>query len=120
MAMDDLSARLNRFCAAFAVHSVPFALVGGQAVILWVSTRDPSAVRTTKDIDILLDRRNLPAARARRLRRRHEDYFEVVGVGMFLERDNPNPRHGVHLIWAGEEGAAGKRALPRPPVRRSG
>ena len=40
---------------------MPFALVGGQAVVLWVSTRDPAAVRTTKDVDILLDRADLPA-----------------------------------------------------------
>src|SRR5258708_25255959 len=31
------------------------------------------------------------------------DFFEVLGVGMLLERDNPNPRRGVHLIWAGEK-----------------
>ena len=31
------------------------------------------------------------------------DYFEVVGVGMFLEHDNPNPRRAVHLLWAGEK-----------------
>ena len=31
------------------------------------------------------------------------DYFEVIGVGMFLERENPNPRRGVHLLWAGEK-----------------
>jgi hypothetical protein len=30
------------------------------------------------------------------------DYFEVMGVGMFLDRDDPNPRHAVHLVWAGE------------------
>lgn len=30
------------------------------------------------------------------------DYFETMGVGMFLDRRNPNPRHAVHLVWAGE------------------
>src|SRR5207244_3765565 len=24
-------------------------------------------------------------------------------VGMFLERSNPHPRSGVHLLWAGEK-----------------
>ena len=50
MAMDDVTARLGRICAALKEKSVPFALVGGQAVALWVSTRDPAAVRTTKDV----------------------------------------------------------------------
>jgi hypothetical protein len=76
--------------------------VGGQAVALWVATRDPAAVRTTKDVDILLRRDDLPAARAAALKI-DLDYFEVIGVGMFLERADPNPRHGVHLIWAGEK-----------------
>ena len=31
------------------------------------------------------------------------DYFEVLGVGMFLDRANPNPRHAVHIVWAGEK-----------------
>ncbi len=31
------------------------------------------------------------------------DYFEVLGVGMFLDRQDPNPRHAVHLVWASEK-----------------
>ena len=31
------------------------------------------------------------------------DYFEVMGVGMFLDRDDPNPRRAVHIVWAGEK-----------------
>jgi hypothetical protein len=30
------------------------------------------------------------------------DYFEVLGVGMFLDQHDPNPRHAVRLVWAGE------------------
>jgi hypothetical protein len=30
------------------------------------------------------------------------DYFETLGVGMFLDQADPNPRHAVHLVWAGE------------------
>ena len=54
MAMDEVSARMERICTALAERGVPFALVGGQAVVLWVSTRDPAAVRTTKDVDGLV------------------------------------------------------------------
>ena len=31
------------------------------------------------------------------------DYFEVLGVGVFLDCDDPNPRHAVRLIWAGDK-----------------
>lgn len=102
MALDDVTDRLRRITQALEDASVPYALVGGLAVALWVATRDPAAVRTTKDVDVLLRREDLPRARAAALSV-DMDYFEVVGVGMFLERSDPNPRHAVHLIWAGEK-----------------
>jgi hypothetical protein len=102
MALDDVAARLERICRAFEAAAVPFVLAGGQAVALWVATRDPAAVRTTKDIDLLLRREDLPRARAAALAAGME-YFEVMGVGMFLDREDVNPRHTVRLLWAGEK-----------------
>jgi len=102
MAMDEVSNRLERICRALTDFSVPYALVGGQAVALWVATKDPAAVRTTKDVDVLVRREDLPRARAAALAA-GMDYFEVMGVGMFLDRDDPNPWHAVHLVWAGEK-----------------
>ncbi|HLA83578.1 MAG TPA: hypothetical protein VJL29_02205 [Thermoguttaceae bacterium] len=52
MATEEVSERLKRVCMALSDARVPFALVGGQAVALWVATKDPVAVRTTKDVDI--------------------------------------------------------------------
>jgi hypothetical protein len=102
MALDEVTERLQRILGALEQAGVPYALIGGQAVALWVATRDPSAVRTRKDVDLLLDRADLPRARAAATAA-NMDYFEVVGVGMFLERDDPNPRKGVKLLWAGEK-----------------
>ena len=114
MALDDVTQRLRRICRAFNGASVPFALVGGQAVALWVATRDPAAVRTTKDVDVLLRREDLSRARAAALSA-GMDYFEVMGVGMFLDRDDPNPRHAVHLVWAGEK-VRPEYELPSPTI----
>ncbi len=102
MALDRVTDRLERITRALEQASVPYALVGGQAVALWVASREPAAVRTTKDVDILLRREDLARARAAALSV-GMDYFELMGVGMFLERDDANPRHAVHLIWAGEK-----------------
>ena len=102
MALDEVTDRLHRIARAFGGADVEFALVGGQAVALWVATKDPAAVRTTKDVDILLRRDDLPKARAAAAAVAL-DYFEVTGVGMFLERADPNPRKAVHLLWAGEK-----------------
>src|SRR3954453_8700821 len=101
MALDKITERLERIAGALEKAGIPYALVGGQAVAAWVATKDPAAVRTTKDVDILLRREDLPRARAAALTI-DLDYFEVMEVGMFLERTDPNPRHGVHLLWAGE------------------
>jgi hypothetical protein len=114
MALDEVTAHLQRITQALESLSVPYALVGGQAVALWVATRDPAAVRTTKDIDILLRRADLPRARAAALSV-NLDYFEVQGVGMFLERTDPNPRRAVRLLWAGEKVTA-DCAWPSPSV----
>lgn len=114
MALDRVTERLRRITGALEGAGVSYALVGGQAVALWVATRDPAAVRTTKDVDILLCREDLPRARAAALAV-NMDYFEVVGVGMFLERDDPNPRQAVHLIWAGEK-VRPEYPLPAPSV----
>jgi hypothetical protein len=114
MAMDKLTDRLNRITGALTNLSVPYALVGGQAVIFWVSTKDPAAVRTTRDVDILIDRADLPKAKSAALAAGLE-YVEVVDVGMFVEPSDPNPRHGVHLVWASEKVKADD-ALPTPAI----
>jgi hypothetical protein len=114
MALDRVTERLERITGALNTAGVPYALVGGQAVAMWVATRDPAAVRTTKDVDIMLRREDLPQARAAALGA-DLDYFEVMGVGMFLERTNPNPREAVHLLWAGER-VRPEYPLPSPTI----
>ena len=117
MALEEVSQRLQRLADALRAANIQYALVGGQAVALWVTTKDPSAVRTTKDIDILLRREDLGAARAA-VGSIHLDYFETMGVGMFLERQNPNPRHAVHVVWASELIRPGHE-LPAPALDES-
>src|SRR5438132_13618843 len=114
MALDDVTDRLERIARALEEAGVAYALVGGQAVALWVATKDPAAVRTTKGVDILLRREDLPRARAAAAAVAL-DYFEVVNVGMFLERSDPNPRKGVHLLWAGEK-VRPEYPLPSPTL----
>lgn len=114
MALEDVTRRLERIVGALEATAVPYALIGGQAVALWVATRDPAAVRTTKDVDLLLRREDLPQAKAAALSV-DMDYFEVVGVGMFIERDDPNPRKAVHLVWANEK-VRPEYPLPAPAI----
>jgi len=114
MAMDAVTERMERFTRSLEGAGVAYALVGGQAVALWVATKDPAAVRTTKDVDVLLRREDIPKARAAALPEGLE-YFETLGVGMFLEKSDPNPRHAVHVVWAGEK-VRPEYPLPSPAV----
>jgi hypothetical protein len=106
-----------RITGALSAAHVPFALVGGQAVALWVATKDPAAVRTTKDVDVLVRRGDLPAVRKAALTVGME-YFEVLGVGMLLKRDDPNPRRAVRLVWAGEK-VRPEYPLPSPAIEEA-
>ncbi len=113
MAENDVQTRLERFTDAMDKNHVPYALVGGQAVALWVGSRDQSMIRTTKDVDALLDKKDLPAARAA-ARSIGMHFYELMGIGMFLEDDAPSPKHAVHLIWAGEP--ASPRSVADAPL----
>lgn len=114
MALDKITNRLVRIAKALHSAHVPYALAGGQAVAMWVATRDPAAVRTTKDVDLLVRRDDLGRVRAA-AHAVEMDYFETMGVGMLLDRQDPNPRHAVHLIWAGEYLRPGL-PLPSPDI----
>jgi len=59
-------------------------------------------------------REDLPKARAAALTA-GMDYFEVMGVGMFLDQSDPNPRHAVRLVWAGQR-VRPEYSLPSPTV----
>jgi hypothetical protein len=114
MALDDVTDRLQRITKALDEAGVLYAIVGGQAVALWVATKDPAAVRTTKDVDILVRKSDVPQVRSAAASA-GLDYFEVLGTGMLLERSDPNPRKAVHLVWAGEK-VRPEYSLPSPAV----
>ena len=114
MAVEEVARRMVRIVGALEGAKIPFALVGGQAVALWVATVDEAAVRIAKDVDIMIRRQDLPEVRKAALSVGLE-YFEVLGVGMLLERDDPNPRRAVRLLWAGEK-VRPEYPLPSPTL----
>src|SRR6266487_3030737 len=63
-AVEKVRQRLRRAVAALEPAGVPYAVAGGNAVAAWVSRVDEAAVRNTQDVDILLHRADLPAAKA--------------------------------------------------------
>jgi hypothetical protein len=93
---------LERAAAALEGAGVPYAIIGGNAVRAWVAQADEAAVRTTRDVDILLRRADLPAATAA-LEQAGFMYRHVRGVDMFLDGAGAKARDAVHVIFAGEK-----------------
>lgn len=101
MAVDRVEKLLRKVGKALDKARVPYAVVGGNAVAAWVATVDDGAVRATKDVDILVRRSDLGQVTAA-LKPAGLVPVEVLGVTMFVDRRRPNPRTGVHLVFADE------------------
>lgn len=101
MAVEGVERLLKRTSDALNVAGIDYAVIGGNAVAAWVATVDEAAVRSTKDVDVLL-RRDDFARITEVVRAIALDPAEVLGVHMFLDRENPNPKTGVHVVFAGE------------------
>ena len=113
-AVEKVRERLLRTCRALEGAGVPYVVIGGNAVAVWVASKDEGAVRNTKDVDLLLNRDDLPSAEAA-MSAAGFDVAEVEGLTMFLERADPMPSRGVHVIFAGEK-IKPHDPLPAPPV----
>ncbi len=102
LAVERVERLLRSVCGALDEAGLAYAVVGGNAVALWVSTVDAEAVRATKDVDLLVRRPDLQriVEAARPLGLVSE---EVLGIHMLVEREHPSPRSGVHLVIAGEK-----------------
>ena len=102
MAEEKVAKRLRRVVKALKKAGEPFAVVGGNAVAAYVARVDLTAVRTTRDIDVLvrrasLDRISESLEKAGFVRR------DVLGSPMFVDSKEMSIRSGIHLIFAGEK-----------------
>lgn len=81
---------------------IPYAVVGGNAVALWVARFDPAATRTTKDVDLLIKRSDLEHVTRILcdLGLLRQDLRSPV---LFVDPEEPSRRSGVHLVWSDEK-----------------
>ena len=101
-AVEKVRLRLLRAASALAQAKVPYAVAGGNAVAAWVSCVDEAAVRNTQDVDIVLRRTDLPAARAA-LEPVGFVYRHVASIDMFLNGPEAKARDAVHIVFASEK-----------------
>jgi len=99
---EKVKQRLQRTARSLDAAGIPYAVIGGNAVQVWVAQVDETAVRNTQDVDILLNRADLPGA-VDALRAEGFYFAEVAGVPMFLDGPDASPRDAVHVIFAEEK-----------------
>lgn len=101
-AVEKVEELMLRTARALEAAGVPYAIIGGNAVAIWVASRDEGAVRNTKDVDIMLNRPDLDRA-VKAMSEAGFDVTEVNGVTVFLDRQDPMPSRGVHVVFANEK-----------------
>jgi Uncharacterised nucleotidyltransferase len=116
-AVEKVRERLSRAVAALEQGKVPYAVVGGNAVAAWVTRVDEAAVRNTRDVDILIRRADLDAAKAA-MAAAGFIYHETLDVHMFIDGPQGNAREAVHLLFAGEK-VQPDHLAPTPELRES-
>src|ERR1700749_2833384 len=83
LAVENVRKRLLRSTAALEAAKIPYAVIGGNAVAAWVSTIDPGAARNTVDVDIMINRDDLPAVKLA-MEGAGFHHYELMDVHMFL------------------------------------
>lgn len=101
-AVEKVKERLRRVTSALNEAHIPYAVVGGNAVQLWVAQVDEAAVRNTRDVDIVLNRKDIDAAKEALIPAGFV-FQEVAGVPRFLDGPEGAPREAVHVVYAGEK-----------------
>jgi hypothetical protein len=101
-AVEKVRERLLRAARALEDAKIPYAVIGGNAVAVWVAKVDEAAVRNTQDVAILLRREDLEAAKAA-FAKAGFVFRHVKGIDMFLDGPHAKARDAVHIIFAGEK-----------------
>jgi len=101
-AVQQVEDRLVRSTAALDTAKIPYAVIGGNAIAAWVSSVDPGAVRNTKDVDLLVNRADLPAV-IKAMESAGFCYAKTFGVDAFVDGPSGRPSEGVHLLFEREK-----------------
>ncbi len=100
-AVEIVKERLRRVSKALNDAEVPYAVIGGNAVQHWVAQVDESVVRNTRDVDIILNERDLDRA-ITALEKVGFLYRHAAGLSIFLDGPDAKARDVVHVVFAGK------------------
>src|SRR5581483_6445944 len=110
----EVEERLDRITTALTASGVPYAVVGGNAVAHWVSTKNPHVIRMTKDVDVLMRQEDLKTA-GDAIRSSGFIYRHAAGIDFFLDGPGSRFSDAVHIVKAGLK-VRPEYVLPAPDV----
>ena len=100
-AVERVNQRLKKTVQILESAKIPYAVVGGHAVRAWVAQVDEAAVRTTRDVDILIRPVDLPAV-IEAMTSQGFHHRQTAGLNMFVEEPNASTRDAVRIVLSGE------------------
>jgi hypothetical protein len=113
-AVEKVQQRLEKAATALEQAGIPYAIIGGNAVRAWVAQADEAAVRTTRDVVVLLRRADFPRA-TEALEAAGFVYRHAKSIDMFLDGPDAKARDAVHVLFAGEK-VRPEDPIPAPDV----
>jgi hypothetical protein len=100
-AVEKVNERLRKTVQILEGSGIPYAVVGGHAVRAWVAQADEAAVRTTRDVDILVNAEDLPTLKEA-MAQGGFHFRETADVPMFVEHPDGSAKDAVHVVLTGE------------------
>jgi len=111
-AVEKVNERLRKTVGILEAAKVPYAVIGGHAVRAWVAQVDEAAMRTTKDVDILVRPADLPTMIAA-MTAAGFHHRNTSGLDMFVEDPDGSARDAVHVLLVGTVERSGE---PNPDI----
>jgi len=111
-AVEKVNERLRKTVKILEDAKVPYAVIGGHAVRAWVAQVDEAALRTTRDVDVLVRPADLPAM-IEAMTSAGLFHRNTSGLDMFVEHPDASARDAVHVLLVGNVEKGGE---PNPDI----
>lgn len=111
-AVEKVNERLRKTVKILEDAKVPYAVIGGHAVRAWVAQVDEAALRTTRDVDILVRPADLPAL-IKAMTAAGFHHRNTADLDMFVEHPDASARDAVHVLLVGNVERGGE---PNPDI----
>jgi hypothetical protein len=117
-AVEKVNERLRKTVGILEAAKVPYAVIGGHAVRAWVAQVDEAALRTTRDVDILVRPTDLPALFSA-MTAAGFHHRNTSGLDMFVEHPDASARDAIHVLLVGKVERGGEPNPDIEPVARA-